>query len=674
MAQSAGARRVITVPAEHENPRAVDVADLGTSQPRFLRNLVRQRIATACIVYLIGLVVVAVVATKLFPDVETQFAGDLTAARQLPSLHHLLGTDSLGRDVLERLLVGTQVSLIGVLEGLSVALALGVPFGLAAGYFGGWLDRVVNWLAELSFSMPALIIILLVLSVFPPVLLTATVTLGILVAPAIMRVVRSATLPVRQELYIAAARVAGLSHAYILTRHVLPRIAGVVIVQASLLAATLLLVEQGLAYLGLLNTAPAPSWGGMVNEGIQAILLDPWLIWPPGGTIAVTVLAFALLGDSIRDATAQAWSTPIMRRAARRTRPTPTIPIVGSDRPQLLVVEGLTVSFPSERGAVRVVEDVTFEIQHGETVGLVGESGCGKTVTAMSILGLLPGTGQIECGRIMFEGRDLVPLAGRDLLRIRGKQVGLVSQEPMASLNPVFTIGWQLADMVHLHHGLSRRAARKRAIELLHDVHLPEAEIVAQRYPFELSGGMAQRVAIARALAGEPKLLIADEPTTALDVTVQSEILTLLRDLQHERKMAILLVTHDWGVVADLCDRVVVMYAGQVVERGSVGPIFRQPRHPYTQALMASNPYHAPAAKVLPTIPGDVPRPGAWDRGCHFRPRCGYATEECAAGPIALDVLSAGRETRCIHNDQLQGLVSPPLSGSEPVDLRSRPR
>jgi peptide/nickel transport system permease protein len=575
----------------------------------------------------------------------------------------------LGRDVLERLLVGTQVSLIGVVEGLVVALALGVPLGLAAGYFGGWLDRAVSWLAELSFSMPSMIIILLVLSVFPPTMLTAMVTLGILVAPAIMRVVRSATLPVREELYISAARVAGLSRVYIISRHVLPRIAGVVIVQSSLLAATLLLVEQGLAYLGLLNTAPAPSWGGMVNDGVQVLFLDPWLIWPPGAIIALTVLVFALLGDSIRDATAQTWSTPLRRRPHRRSTPASTgsdvrgSPASTPDQQPLLVIDGLTVNFPSASGTVRVVEDVTFDVRAGETVGLVGESGSGKTVTAISILGLLPGAGEIEAGRIFFEGRDLVGLGGRDLRRIRGKEIGLISQEPMVSLNPVFTVGWQLADMVHWHSGISRRAARKRAVELLRDVHLPNPEDVARRYPFELSGGMAQRIAIARALAGEPKLLIADEPTTALDVTVQAEILELLRELQQTRNMAILIVTHDWGVVADLCDRVVVMYAGQVVERGSLIPIFREPRHPYTEALLASNPYHAPEAVVLPTIPGEVPKPGAWTAGCHFHPRCRYATAECVGEPIALRSLAMGQETRCIHHEQLQsmGAVVPPV-------------
>jgi peptide/nickel transport system permease protein len=223
----------------------------------------------------------------------------------------------------------------------------------------------------------------------------------------------------------------------------------------------------------------------------------------------------------------------------------------------------------------------------------------------------------------------------------------------MVSLTPAFRVGWQLALAVMTHHGVSRRAAHARAVELLRSVHLPEPERIAQRYPHELSGGMVQRVAIARALAGEPRLLIADEPTTALDVTVQAEILDLLRELKRERGMAILLVTHDWGVVADLCDRAVVMYAGQVVEQASLTPLFDKPLHPYTEALLASDPHHAPDAEQLPVIPGSVPRPGLWPHGCHFHPRCHRSTAACETQPIPLERPLADRETRCIHHDLL---------------------
>jgi peptide/nickel transport system ATP-binding protein/peptide/nickel transport system permease protein len=628
-----------------------------TDAPRFVRRLLRRKLAVACIAYLAAIIVIAVIAPIVLSNIAHQNAGDLFAVRQGPSWHHLLGTDTFGRDVLDRLLVGSRVTMLGVGEALIVVLILGIPVGLAAGFLGGRIDRVVSWVADLAFSMPAIVIVLVVLSVFPQSMFAGMVTLGVVSAPALMRVVRSATLPVREELYIAAARVSGLSRPYIMTRHVLPRIAGPVIVYSSLLAAVALVVQTGLAFLNLLVAAPAPSWGGMVADGVSVIVLQPWLILPPGITIALTVLALGLLGDAVRDATTERWTGPAKRISGRRRMAADALrqelPAEPSDADMLVSVEHLSIAFATEAGKVRVVEDVSFEIRSGETLGLVGETGCGKTVTAMSILGLLPGTGEIEGGRIRFDGRDLTALRERDLRRIRGKEIAYVSQEPMIGLNPAFTVGWQLAEAVRSHHGASRNAARARAVELLRLVQLPEPETVARRYAHELSGGMAQRVAIARALAGSPRLLIADEPTTALDVTVQTEILDLLRDLQRDQQMTILLITHDWGVVADICDRAVVMYAGQIVERAEVTSVFREPLHPYTEALLASNPHNATGGEELPTIPGAVPKPGAWPTGCHFHPRCSYATAACRQRPIPLEHPSLGRETRCIHYDKL---------------------
>jgi peptide/nickel transport system permease protein len=274
-------------------------------------------------------------------------------------------------------------------------------------------------------------------------------------------------------------------------------------------------------------------------------------------------------------------------------------------------------------------------------------------MTAMSILGLVPGNGVISDGRILFEGIDLVGQGEKGQRKVRGSEIGLISQEPMVSFNPTFRVGWQLAHLLRIHHGLGRKASDARAVALLESVRLSDPADVARRYPHELSGGMAQRVSIAAALAGDPKLLIADEPTTALDVTVQAEILELLRDLQRERGMAILLVSHDWGVIADICERVVVMYAGQVVERATVERLFDEPLHPYTEALLAANPTGADPGHDLPVIAGTVPKPGAWPAGCHFHPRCRYATAECRVEAIPLVRPGRGRETRCIHYEAL---------------------
>ncbi len=288
-------------------PVAAPARASSSGNPHFLRRLLRRPIAVVCCAYLVLLIGVAVIAPIAMPSVSSQDAGNLFAANQLPSWSHVLGTDTLGRDVLSRLLVGDRVTLVGVAEALVVFLVLGVPFGLLAGYVGGWTDRVVIWLADLTYSLPAVVIIIVVLSVFPSSMLAAMITLGVLAAPDIMRVVRSATLPIREELYVKAAEVSGLSRTYILTRHILPRIAGVVIVQASLLAAVALGVQSGLAFLGLLVEAPAPSWGGMVADGTTVLLLHPWLIVPPGVAIAVTMLALSLLGDAVRDAAVETW-------------------------------------------------------------------------------------------------------------------------------------------------------------------------------------------------------------------------------------------------------------------------------------------------------------------------------------------------------------------------------
>jgi peptide/nickel transport system permease protein len=315
-------------------------------------------------------------------------------------------------------------------------------------------------------------------------------------------------------------------------------------------------------------------------------------------------------------------------------------------------VVDLVVEFQGPR---RVVDGVSFDVNQGETLGLVGETGCGKTITALAVIGLLPAGGQVERGHCWFDGDDLVQLDVSALRRIRGSEIALVSQNAIGSLDPVFTVGSQLAEVVRLYEpDASRAQLRARVHELLTMVKLPAAADVARRYPHELSGGMAQRVAIAAALAGRPRLLIADEPTTALDVTVQAGILDLLRSLQHQTGMAILLITHDWGVVADICERAIIMYAGQVVEEAEVDELFSLPLHPYTEGLLHSNPHLGRARQRLNAIPGTIPGPGRWPRGCRFHPRCTYATAECQLHPIELVKEDAGRLARCIHSDKLR--------------------
>jgi oligopeptide/dipeptide ABC transporter ATP-binding protein len=318
----------------------------------------------------------------------------------------------------------------------------------------------------------------------------------------------------------------------------------------------------------------------------------------------------------------------------------------------LLRVRDLKTYFVTEQGGgtARAVDGVSFDLYPGETLGLVGESGCGKTVTSLSLLRLVPEPpGHIRPGSLIeFEGRNLLALDASELRAIRGNQIAMIFQEPMTSLNPVFTVGDQIGEAAIIHQGLSRKAARARAVEMLRLVGMPDPEDRVDHYPHQLSGGMRQRVMIAMALVCHPKILIADEPTTALDVTIQAQILELLDRLQAELGMAVLLVTHDLGVVAGYADRVVVMYAGQVVETAPTTALFDRPLHPYTEGLMAAVPrIDVPAAR-LHAIPGQVPAATAWPGGCRFHPRCPYAWAKCAAEePPLLDGGTPGHAARC---------------------------
>jgi peptide/nickel transport system ATP-binding protein len=313
----------------------------------------------------------------------------------------------------------------------------------------------------------------------------------------------------------------------------------------------------------------------------------------------------------------------------------------------LLDIDSLSVSFMTDAGPVRVVEDVSFRLETGETVGLVGESGCGKSVTAMAIMGLNPSPpSRVDGGRIVFEGRNLLEL-GAAMRDVRGDRIGMIFQEPMTSLNPTFTIGFQIAEVLRVHRGLSRSGARAAAVELLGMVGIGAPERRLGQYPHELSGGLRQRAMIAMAIACRPALLIADEPTTALDVTIQAQILDLVKRLQREIGMSVLLITHDLGVVAEVCERVIVMYAGRIVERASAAALYRRPRHPYTAGLLASSPRLGDKRAILATIPGMVPSPGQRGPGCYFVARCPRAVDRCRIQTPPLDEFEPGHDAAC---------------------------
>ena len=323
----------------------------------------------------------------------------------------------------------------------------------------------------------------------------------------------------------------------------------------------------------------------------------------------------------------------------------------------LLEVKNLKTYFATRRGEIRSVDDVSFTIERGETLSLVGESGCGKSVTALSVMRLVSAPGRVVGGEIRFEDRDLLKLGEEEMRAIRGDDIAMIFQDPMTSLNPVFTVGEQIAEAIRLHRKVSKREAWNQAIEGMRDVTIPSPETRAKNYPHELSGGMRQRVMIAMALACDPKLLIADEPTTALDVTIQAQILDLLKELREKRNLALLLITHDLGVVAETSDRVAVMYAGKIVEEASASQLFNRPRHPYTEGLLRAVPrldeQREGRMLRLQTIEGVVPNPLELPPGCRFAPRCQYAESQCRAGDIPLIDLGAEHLSRCIRANEI---------------------
>lgn len=329
-----------------------------------------------------------------------------------------------------------------------------------------------------------------------------------------------------------------------------------------------------------------------------------------------------------------------------------SVVIVVAVKQRLLEVRNLQTQFRTEDGVVKSVDDVSFRLNAGEVLGIVGESGCGKSVTSYSIMGLIDPPGEVTGGEIWLEDRDLTKLSKKQLRKIQGKEMAMIFQEPLTSLNPLLTVGLQISEVLTRHKRLSRREVKEQSIEMLRQVGIPRPDKVYHSYPHELSGGMRQRVMIAIALSCGPKLLIADEPTTALDVTIQAQILRLMKELRDNLNTSIMLITHDLGVVAEMADRVIVMYAGQVVEEGDVYDIYRSPKHPYTRGLMNSTPKLNDVRKTLGSIPGTVPPLSNMPSGCRFHPRCPFAHEKCKTEAPKLEQLNSGAQVRCwLHQE-----------------------
>ncbi|HEV3011628.1 MAG TPA: dipeptide/oligopeptide/nickel ABC transporter permease/ATP-binding protein [Burkholderiales bacterium] len=611
-------------------------------------------VALACLAWLLLLAVLALAAPYVAP--YDPFHPDIKNRLHGPSAAHWLGTDDLGRDTLSRLIFGARTALQASFQSVAIGVLFGVSIGLVVGYLGGWYDRVAMRIADVMQSIPALLLALALIGVLGKGLGSAMIAVGVIFAVSFMRITRAVVLAEREQLYVDAARVLGLTRPSIMMGQILPNVSAPLIVQASIALGTALLIEAMLSFLGVGAESTEVSWGAMLETARQFQSEQPLLPLFPGLAITFSVLAFNLLGDTLRDVTLPIGASSM--HAAARTAAAPAVaPLPAGVEDVLLDVRALTVSAALPAGGeAQLLSDVSFHLRSGETLGLVGESGCGKSMTASAILGLLPPGVRIASGSVRLSGTELVGLEDEALRHVRGRRVGMVFQEPMAALSPVHTVGRQISDAVLAHEagrgGLGRRAALDRAAELLALVGVPDPQRRLHDYPHQFSGGMAQRVVIAGALACEPQLLIADEPTTALDVTIQAQVLDLIMDLRQRLGMSVLLITHDLGVVADACDRLAVMYAGEVVEVGGVQETFSRPRHPYTAALLAAMPRGEAAVEqtnaALATIPGRVPPAWAWPQGCRFHPRCVHAVPRCAQAP---NLLTEG--VRCLRSGEL---------------------
>ncbi len=632
---------------------------------RFWRRMLRNPLAVFSMLWFLVLLV-AWVAPDLIAT-HDPFKQDVTLQRlfETPSADHWLGTDQFGRDHYSRVIYGAGFAFRSILIAMSIAVGVGVPIGLFSGWKGGRFDRAVMWVNDVLFSLPIVLLAMAVIIVLTPSLTNAMIGVGIAMSTRFVRLTRAVTLAEKEELYVDAARITGISTPRILGRYIVPNLLPSLVIQAAIISGAIILIGATLSFLGIGANLDDPDWGVMLNRS-QSIFRQEgvWQIVPAGMALVLTVLSFNLLGDAIRDALGRDASnnaltvTKRVSVAAAQTEHSPDA---------LLSIRDMDVEFPGQAGQIsEILNGVSLDLRAGETLGVVGESGSGKSMTMLSALGLTPAPGRMTRGSVRFDGRDVTNLSEAEWAKIRGKEIGVIFQEPIAVLNPAIKVGAQIAEPLRIHMGMSKADARERAAELLAEVRVPDPVRRLDQYPHEFSGGMAQRVGIAMALACEPKLLIADEPSTALDVTVQGQILDLISEVQERRQMGVILITHDLGVIAEAADRVLVMYGGQVVETASAHDVFLHPRHPYSHALLETMPQNHDGGGDLPVIDGMVPSATAWPSGCRFAPRCGFATDACVSAIPPLERVDNDL-VRCVRHSEItfgQPVADQPVGGT----------
>ncbi|MEU5168300.1 dipeptide/oligopeptide/nickel ABC transporter permease/ATP-binding protein [Streptomyces mutomycini] len=606
-------------------------------------------------------VLIAVILGAVFAPLLTQDPLATGTPVQAPSGDHFFGTDRAGRDVFARVIHGSRYSLVIGLGATACALVAGAVLGSLAATSRKFGDESVMRVLDVVMSFPPIALAAVLVAVFGTSVPVIIFTIAFVYTPSLARVVRANVLAQYGEDYVAAEKVIGARRGYIVLRHVAVNCMAPVMVFATVMVAEAIIFEASLSFIGAGVQDPDPSWGSVLAYGRQILLAGGW--WAtffPGLALLITVLALNILSEGLTDASAapsagaavdsatttapdpvEAAATvdidaALAKLAGHINATEPAITPVREDADELLVVRDLAIRFPDRYGDIPVVDRLNFTVHEGETLGLVGESGCGKSITSLAVMGLLARNAEVS-GEILYRGRDLLKLPPKERRALMGPEIAMVYQDALSSLNPSVLVGTQLGQ-------LTSRGGTKTPAELLELVGLPP-ERTLRSYPHELSGGQRQRVLIAMALSRSPRLLIADEPTTALDVTVQAQVVELLIRLRDELGFAMVLVSHDLALVGDLSHRVAVMYAGRLAEVGDTRSVLTDPAHHYSRGLLGSVVSLEAGADRLHQIRGVVPAPQGFGAGCRFAGRCGAATDLCRTTTPAL----TGRGTTKDH-------------------------
>ncbi|MEV8315626.1 dipeptide/oligopeptide/nickel ABC transporter permease/ATP-binding protein [Streptomyces sp. NPDC059900] len=645
-----------------------------------LRSLSRLPLLSRIAVGVVGLVVlVALFAPLLAPHdpLDQQPQVDGTGH---PSAEHWMGQDSLGRDILSRLMYGARWSLAIGLGATLLALLVGAVLGAIAATSRKAVDESLMRCLDIVMAFPGIALAAVLVAVFGGGIVVLICAIAFLFTPPIARVVRANVMDQYGEDYVVAERIVGARTPHILIKHVAVNCAAPILVFCTVQVAEAIVFEASLSFIGAGVRPPDPSWGSVIADGKNMVLLGGW--WAtvfPGLLMLVTVLALNILSEGVSDA----WAAPATRDMPGAARQEDRVDRLEAPEPgsgKVLELPGLTeaarrlrsrarplpegepvldvcdlaIGFDARHGGVDIVDGISFHVRPGEVLGLVGESGCGKSLTALTVMGLEPKGARIS-GKVTFDGEQLLGMPMRTRRRLLGHDMAMIYQDALSSLNPAMTVRAQLKQVV-------RRGGRRTAVELLELVGL-DPDRTLRSYPHELSGGQRQRVLIAMALSRDPKLIVADEPTTALDVTVQAQVIQLLLRLREELGFALILVSHDLALVADVTDRVVVMYGGQIVETGVTADLVETPSHHYTRGLLGSVLSLESAAERLTQIKGVVPSPADFPAGCRFADRCPLASEVCRT--TAPGLTGGARHSVACHHPAEQLPRVPEPRGSE---------